>query len=441
MSVTAREAAYAALEAWRRRGARPDMILSSQDVERRDMALAQKIVSGVLQNSYLLDYQIGIYSGRAVSSLQPQVLDILRLSVYQLIFLDRVPSHAAVSEGVELSKKHAPRAAGLVNAVLRKASRDRGKPVSPHIGDETRRLSVLYSHPVWYVTELLARFGQERTEAILRADNEEAPILAQVNTLKTTVPELTELLRGEGVGTRDCALLENAVYLEDTGAITRLESFQKGLFYVQDAAARLAVTAAGVKPGDTVFDLCAAPGGKSFAAAMDMADRGAIRAFDIHEKKLNLIRGGCERLGISILTAAPGDAGVFAPELESAADTVIADVPCSGFGVLRKKPEIRYKKPEELERLPELQLKILRNAARYVKPGGTLLYSTCTVRRGENEDVAETFLRENKAFAPEPFSLPESLGPCGGMRTILPDEAGTDGFFICKLRRIRVKPI
>ncbi len=437
MSVSAREAAYAALEAWRRRGARPDMILSSQDMDRRDMALAQKIVSGVLQNSCLLDYRIGVYSGRAVSSLQPQVLDILRLSVYQLLFLDRVPSHAAVSEGVELAKKRAPRAAGLVNAVLRKASTDRGKPVDLQIEDGPRRLSVLYSHPEWFVAELLERWGQERTESVLRADNEEAPILAQVNTLKTTLPELTELLREEGVGTRACPLLENALYLEDTGALTGLRSFQKGLFYVQDAAARLAVTAAGVKPGDTVFDLCAAPGGKSFAAAMDMADRGAIRAFDIHGKKLNLIRGGCERLGITVLTAAPGDAGVFDPALEAGADAVIADVPCSGFGVLRKKPEIRYKKPEELERLPELQLKILRNAARYVKPGGTLLYSTCTVRRGENEDVAEAFLRESRDFAPEPFDLPEPLGASGGMRTILPDEAGTDGFFICKLRRIR----
>lgn len=436
MSVTAREAAYAALEAWRRRGARPDMILASREIDKRDMALAHKIVSGVLQNSYLLDYRIELYSGRAVPSLQPQVMDILRLSVYQMMFLDRIPSHAAVSQGVELAKKHAPRAAGLVNAVLRKAAGDRGKPVTVKADDETRRLAILYSHPAWFVAELLERFGAERTEAILRADNEEAPILAQINILRSTVSDLVDTLEAEGVATRACGLLENAVYLDNTGALAALESFKNGLFYVQDAAARLAVTAAGVKPGDTVFDLCAAPGGKSFAAAMDMADRGTVRSFDIHEKKLNLIREGCERLGLHIITAAPGDAGTFEPALEAGADAVIADVPCSGLGVIRKKPEIRYKKPEELERLPGVQLKILRNAARYVKPGGTLLYSTCTVRKRENEDVIHAFLSENGGFSPESFTLPEPLGPCGGMRTIMPDEAGTDGFFICKMRRI-----
>ena len=437
MPVTAREAALAALEAYRRRGARPDMILASQGLDARDMALAQKIVNGVLQNSYLLDYRVEVYSGRKASALQPQVLDILRISVYQLMFLERVPPHAAVSEGVELAKRRAPRAAGLVNAVLRRAAEGRDKPIKIDAPDENTRLSVLYSHPKWFVEELTARFGAARCEAILAADNAEPAILAQVNTLRTSTAELAELMRSEGAEVRPCGLLENALYISSAGDLTRLESFKTGLFYVQDAAARLAVSAAGVRPGDTVLDLCAAPGGKSFAAAVDMGGQGTIRAFDIHEKKLDLIRRGAARLGIGNIQAAPGDAGVFDPALEGAGDAVIADVPCSGLGVIRKKPEIRYKKSEELSRLPELQLRILKNAARYVKPGGVLLYSTCTVRKCENEDVAEAFLRENHGFAPESFTLPEPLGQCGGMRTILPDEAGTDGFFICKLRKIR----
>ncbi len=434
MPVTAREAAYLSLEAYRKRGARPDMALANiRDMEPRDRALANNIVNGVLQQRTLLDYRISQCSGRETSDLTPEVLDILRLSAYQILFLDRVPARAAVSEGVELAKRKAPRAAGLVNAVLRKMSEGPLPDISA--GSREEYLSIKYSHPEWLVSALTARYGDDICEEILRANNAPAPVTAQVNTLKCTARELAERLRDEGVEAESCPYLEDALYLTKTGPVEELQAFRDGLFYVQDPAARFAVMASGVAPGARVLDLCAAPGGKSFAAALAMKNAGEIRAFDIHEKKAALIKKGAERLGVSIITAKAGDAGEFDPELRAWADTVIADVPCSGFGVIRKKPEIRYKDKKELERLPEIQLRILKNAGRYVRPGGTLLYSTCTILERENEDVVGRFLEENGKFLTESFTLPEPFGTFPGMGTILPHTGHTDGFFICLMRK------
>ena len=434
MPVTAREAAYLAIEAFRRRNARPDMVLANlKDVEQRDRALANNIVNGVLQQRMLLDYYISRFSGRSADKLTPEVLDILRLSAYQIIFLGRGPARAAVSEGVELTKRRAPRAAGLVNAVLRKFS----EGTLPEIEADSREeyLAVKYSHPVWLVRALTALYGGDTCERILEAGNTQPPVTAQVNTLKCDAKELAEKLRNEGVETESCPYLEDALYLKKTGPVEELQAFRDGLFYVQDPAARFATMVSGAKAGGRVLDLCAAPGGKSFAAAIAMKNEGVIRSFDIHEKKATLIKKGAERLGISVISAKAGDAGKLDPELCGWADTVIADVPCSGFGVIRKKPEIRYKDEKELERLPEIQLRILNNAGRYVRPGGTLLYSTCTILPRENEEVVGRFLEENGEFIPESFTLPEPFGEFPGMGTILPHTGHTDGFFICLMRK------
>lgn len=434
MPVNARKAAMETLLAVKARGARPEAVLAHHGPEDpRERALAAKIVNGVLQNELYLDY---VLSSRAANfkKLPPAVREILRLSAYQILFLDRVPDRAAVNEGVELAKKTAPHAAGVVNAVLRRLCKSgRDAPIEGKSPDEA--LSTRYSHPLWLVRVLMDEYGPEVCEKILAADNETPPITAQVNTLRTTAHKLAAELEKAGVETAPCPLFEDALTLSSTGDISELEAFQKGLFYIQDPAARMAVTAAGIRPGDTVLDMCAAPGGKSFAAAMAMENLGRILAFDIHGKKAALVASGAERLGISILTAAPGDAREARPELFGIADAVLCDVPCSGFGVIRKKPEIRSKDPAELERLPAIQLDIFRNCADYVKPGGRLVYSTCTILKRENDDVADAFLRERTDFEPEPFTLPEPFGPCGGRRTILPFEGQTDGFFICVLRK------
>ncbi|MGM9522084.1 MAG: 16S rRNA (cytosine(967)-C(5))-methyltransferase RsmB [Oscillospiraceae bacterium] len=440
MSITAREAALSALIAYRKHGARPDMILSGLSTEgkldKRDMALAVNITDGVLQNVLLCDYYISAFSSVAVSKLEPAILDILRISVYQILFLTKIPDHAAVSEGVELSKKYSKHASGLVNAVLRRISENRNS--LPEIrGSAEEKLSIRFSHPLWLVKRLSSEFGIHRCEKILVANNSPAPITIQVNTIKTTSDELLIKLKDSGICAVKHPFLPDAINVSGTGALDSLDTFKDGMFYVQDAAARLAVAAADPQPGMTVFDVCSAPGGKSFASAVAMNGKGEIHAFDIHENKIKQITDGARRLGIGIITAKSADARTLNKETAGLADIVIADVPCSGLGVIRKKPEIRFKSEEEISRLPQIQLDILRSASKLVKPGGVLLYSTCTILRGENQFVAESFLSETDDFFLESFSLPEPFGASDGMSVLLPDAADTDGFFICKMRRTK----
>lgn len=443
MPVTAREAALKVLTFYRTRGARPDIILENMTgpggLDSRDMGLANNIINGVLQNRALCDYYIEYYSGRKLDYFEPAILDIMRISVYQLLFLTRVPPHAVVSEGVTLAKKNSKNASGLVNAVLRKISDNRQHLPSIETATREAYLAIRYSHPEWLVRELLDTYGEEKIEAILQSDNTPAPMTVITNTLRCDTEALKAALERDGVVCEPHPYLSNALNISGSGLVTDLEAFQKGWFYVQDAAAFLAVQAAAPKKGDTVCDVCSAPGGKSFAAAILMENSGQIHAGDIHEKKLRLIKSGAERLGITIIETQPRDGREVNEALADACDVVLCDVPCSGFGVMRKKPEIRYKDPAELERLPEIQLGILKASARCVKPGGTLLYSTCTLLKRENEDVVSAFLNENDDFSLAAFELPAPLGKADGMATLLPDAGNTDGFFICKMVRKQKK--
>ena len=389
-----------------------------------------------MRNMALLDFYISAFLTTKLSKLEPAVTDILRLSAYQLIFLDRIPAHAAVSEGVELTKKHAnPRAASLVNAVLRKIAANKDTLPEIPADDPVKYLSVKYSHPAWLVSEMLDTLGFEDCEAFLKENNVIPPITAHVNTLKTTAEDAITALSGDGVEAEPHPWLENALIIRQTGALLSLKAFKDGLIYVQDAAARLAVTAAGLMPGMTVLDGCAAPGGKSFAAAIDMQNRGKITSCDLHEKKLRKIEEGAERLGINIINTLAADGREPYAGLISAFDCVFADVPCSGIGVIRKKPDIRYKPQKELSALPEIQLDILRGLSRCVKPGGTLIYSTCTVLQRENRGVTQHFIDENGDFTIESFEIPQPVGECSGEVTLWPQKHGTDGFYICKMRR------
>ncbi|MEA4954953.1 MAG: 16S rRNA (cytosine(967)-C(5))-methyltransferase RsmB [Pseudoflavonifractor sp.] len=436
MAPSAREVALSCLTAGEKQGAWSDGYLRSAirqaGLDGRDAGLCTCLTFGVLQNERLLDWHLARLSTVLPEKMEPAVRGALRLGLYQLLFLDRVPVHAAVNESVELVRKHSrnPRAAGLVNAVLRAAVRAREsglpQPTDP---------AVRYSHPDWLVKEFTHTLGREEAEALLSANNAQPPTQAQVNTLLTTAEALTEELTAAGLTVRPHPWLSDCLELEDTGDLEALQAFQAGKFYIQDAAARLAVLAAAPAPKSRVLDACAAPGGKTFAAAIAMGDKGSILACDIHPRKRGLIEDGAERLHLKCVKAAVMDGKHFDPALEGAFDLVMADVPCSGLGIIRKKPDIRYKDPTSLAGLPAIQREILDNVARYVRPGGVLLYATCTLLERENQGVVSWFLDKEKGFTLEPLELPGPVGRSEGMVTLWPHRHGTDGFFFARLRR------
>ena len=434
--ATAREAALRALEKCRRAGAWSDAVLGSvmdaAGLQGPERGLCAALCYGVLQNRTLLDYALQSRSAMPLNRVEPKVLDILRLSACQILLMEKIPAPAAVNEGVRLCRSLGfARAAGYVNAVLRALAADPRLP-KPQ-GDSAQRLSILYSHPRWLVDLLLARLGEVETEELLRGNNRPAPLHLQVNTLNTTTQALERQLQAEGVKTERHPELPDCLIAEPTGALARLDSFRAGYFYVQDPAARLSVLAAAPRPGERVLDLCASPGGKSFAAAIASGGGAQITACDIHENKLHRLRTGAERLGISVETLA-ADARENRADWNGQFDLVIADVPCSGLGVIRKKPDIRWKDPAPFGKLPALQRTILSNAARYVRPGGRLLYATCTLRPEENEEVAAAFAgRED--FEALDFDGLRGARSSEGMLQLWPQRHGTDGFFIALMRK------
>ena len=435
--MSARETALCALIACRKDGAWSNSVLKEyaqrDGLDSREAALAARLCYGVLQNRGKLDFYLKQLLRGKLKDLHPAVRDILHLGLYQLYEMDKIPASAAVNESVCLAKKYCkkiPNAAPLVNGVLRNAVRTLGtlqKPTS---------YADLYSHPQKLVDILKESVGKERLQRMLQANNEAVPTVVQVNTLRTDTNTLCRLLEQEGVSCQKHPWLPDCLILSGTGSMELLETFRKGLFYVQDAAARLSVLCARLKPGMHVLDCCAAPGGKSFAAALEMSGSGQITSCDIHPHKITLIQNGIQRLGLSNVEATLQDAAETCPDWIGKMDAVIADVPCSGYGIIRKKPDIRYKDPDTMLQLPQLQRQILGTQARYVKPGGVLLYSTCTVLQRENEDVVATFLQENNDFYLEKLELPVVFpAENPGYLTLVPGEYDTDGFFICRLRR------
>ena len=437
--ATGRDAALDALTACRRLDAWSDGSLKavSRGLEPREAALAARLAYGVLQNRALLDYYLGCFCAQPFQKLEPFVRDVLRLGAYQVLFMDRVPDSAAVDQAVETVKrrKH-QRASGMVNAVLRRLSREKDHlPALPE-GTAQERLSLQYSHPAWLTGRLLDLLGPEEAEAFLRLDNGSVPTAIQRNPLRCTPEELVSSLEAAGAKLTPHPLLPDCWYMTGGGDVQAMEAFQKGFFQVQDPAAKAAVLAAGPRPGDRVLDVCAAPGGKTFAAAMAMEDRGEIVACDIHPHKMALIEKGAARLGLTCVSAVRADGKINREEWNERFDLVLCDVPCSGLGIIRKKPDIRYKDPAALSGLPAVQRAILDNAARYVKPGGTLLYATCTVLPEENGDVTEGFLSEHPGLEKAPFVLTGLGLETDGSVTLWPQRQGTDGFYICKMRKL-----
>ena len=433
MGMTAREAALEVLTACRKSDAWADGALKNtlarSGLSQRDAALASRLTYSVLQNRMLLDHYLSGFCRNGGKDLEPVIWDILRIGACQILLMDKIPPSAAVNEAVNMAKAHhRARAAGMVNAVLRNLSRGRESLTAP------KELSLRFSHPQWLVDRYVALLGEEEAEQCLQANNSEAATTIQRNPLRADQQTLESRLAEEGVAFTPHPWMPGCYTVSGTGNLEQLESFCRGYFTVQDAAARLMAMAAGCRPGDRVIDMCAAPGGKSFAAAMAMENQGDISACDIHPHKLELIRRGAERLGITCIVPVLSDGRILREEWAGSADVVLCDVPCSGLGIIRKKPDIRYKDPGAFAALPGIQLSILCTAAQYVRPGGTLVYSTCTVLPEENGQVVEAFLGKVPGFSLQPFAVP-GHEDAPGQLTLWPHRHACDGFYIAKLRK------
>lgn len=406
-----------------------DSAIKKYSLMSSERALYTALVYGTIERRISLDYYISAFSSVPIDKLEPKVHTILRLGFLQVIYLDKIPDRAAVNESVELAKKQTHRGThGFVNAVMRALVRSKDKlPCPDREREPGKYMSVRYSVPEWLWDMWSSAYGEERAERILRAFDENPKVTLRVNTLKTTRDELLAAIPGAIACTRS----KNGFALGERVPPTELEALADGLCFVQDEASQLCAAALGARPGETVLDCCACPGGKSFSIAMDMENKGRIDSYDLHSSKLSLVDSGAKKLGITNIKTGEKNAYVFDPELEERYDRILCDVPCSGLGVIAKKPELRYKAPRDIERLPDIQYRILENSAKYLKHGGVLIYSTCTLNPEENEKNVERFLSAHPEFEPSPELMPDD----GAICTIFPDAFGSDGFFIARLRK------
>ena len=411
-----------------------DGALKTSELSEADKRFASVLYYGTVERILTLDYIINKYSSKAVDKLDCDVRNILREAVFQLVYMNSVPDNAAVNEAVNLTKAvRKSSASGYVNAVLRSFIRD-GKVIKYPKG-RTERMSIEYSCPEWLINQLLDEHGEEKTESLLKRSVGACRTYIRVNTLKTSADELMVLLKGHGITAERSAYDENCLSVSGTGAVETLDEFCKGLFHVQDLSSQLCARALDAKENDVVLDVCSAPGGKAFTIAENMNDKGTVYAFDLHQKRVGLIASGAERLGITCINAMAQDSTVHNESIPMA-DKILCDVPCSGLGVIGRKAEIKYKPKESLERLPEVQYSILDASSAYLKKGGTLIYSTCSVSNAENSEVIQKFLLNHTDFEPVPLLLPD----CGEdvcEKTIFPLDYDSDGFYIAKLRKVR----
>ena len=381
----------------------------------RDKALATALVYGTVQHLRFIDFQLESVSARPLASLTPDIRNILRLAVYQIRFMDRIPARAAVDEAVKMAKRHAYSAASFVNGVLRSLLR-KGWSYPKKL---RARLGVTYSFPDWLVKLWIEQFGAPECEKLLEASNAVPPISVRVNPLKSSPDSVLALCKGEAAQT------ENGLYIEEPANIAETPMFYNGWFSVQDTGAQMASITLAPVSGDRVLDVCAAPGGKTTHMAELMENEGSVTAWDIHPHRVELIRKNAERLGLTNVKAEVHDARILDPDHMWKYDKVMVDVPCSGLGIIRKKPDIKWRRiPDDLESLTVEQASILETASYYVKRGGMLLYCTCTLNKKENEDIVDDFLRLHSEYE-----------KAAEYRTLLPHVDNTDGFFIAKLRK------
>jgi 16S rRNA (cytosine967-C5)-methyltransferase len=404
-----------------------------------DRRFISNLILGVLEHKMLIDFYIRKFSKVRFGKINHEVVNILRLGIYQIMFMDKVPESAAVNESVKLAKRISPAQGNYVNGVLRAFIRAYAEVPLP---DERRHpdeyLSIKYSHPKWLVNLWLDAFGLSEAKALMAANNMTPMLSIRVNQLKTSRDAFLKVLAEAGIVAEASALVADGILIQSVNQlnITSLPGFKDGLFQIQDISSMLVGEIANAKPGDFVIDVCAAPGGKSCHTAERMNNRGRILSRDISEQKCQLVDENARRLGIKIIETAVFDAAHFDKSLRQTADIVLVDAPCSGLGIIRRKPDIKYNKtPEDLVALALLQKTILSIASEYVKIGGTLVYSTCTLNRAENDDQVADFLAHHEAF--EQISLAGVMEGQSETITLMPNRHQTDGFFIAKMKRIK----
>jgi len=415
--------------------------LESEVLKNIDRAFITELVYGAIKWKLSIDWIIQQFSNIKLKRISPWVMNILRLGVYQIMYTDRIPESAVCNESVKLAKRYGHSASGgYVNAILRNVARNKDKINFPDKSANFEHyLSVKYSHPEWMVKQWIKRYGEQFTEELLKSNNEIPDFTVRVNTLKTTREKLMEDLEAESIRVRKGRFIDEAIVLENPSAVTKLESFKKGCFQVQDESSMLVGIILDPKPGELVMDVCSAPGGKATHIAQLMKNEGIVVARDIHEHKIKLIREAADRLGITIIKTEVFDALEIDNNYIEKADRVLVDAPCTGLGIIRKKPDIKWaRNQEDKKEIIELQQRILSAASKYVRPGGVLVYSTCTIEPDENEEVVKSFLKTHPDFKLSDISdaIPEKLmkrTAKDGYIQLYPNIDGVDGFFISKL--------
>ncbi|MBQ2904448.1 MAG: 16S rRNA (cytosine(967)-C(5))-methyltransferase RsmB [Clostridia bacterium] len=432
---SARQVAFEALLKVHKDGAYSNLAVDSllkdnPGLDERDRAFVCNLVYGTLDRLMLIDYNLSLYLNQPVRKLRPELHTILRMGTYQLLFMDKVPSRAAVNESVNLAKVNKSSfAASLVNAVLRRVS-DNGLRLPEGDEKDPNFLSIKYSCPEWILSLWIDAYGFENAIALAEKALEAPNVVVRANTTKISADELVWKLAEEGVISEKTDIVKDALILSNTGSVEELDAYKEGLFHAQDLASQICCKALDPKPGEVVFDMCSAPGGKAFTIAETMENKGVVRAFDIYQSRVELIRSGAERLGLENVFSYLSDASIF-NENYGQADRVLCDVPCSGLGIIRRKPEIRFKSRNDIDNLPELQYRILCNSVKYLKDGGRIVYSTCTLNPKENSEVCDKFLKEHPDFSAVEI-MPGLQRYAEGEKylTLMPHLHSTDGFFV-----------
>jgi len=443
--MNSREIALKVLMDMREKGAYSNYSINNflkEKMNPRDENLVREIVYGVIENLTYIDYIISKLSSKKIEKIHPKILDILRIGVYQIAFTDKIPDRAAVNESVNLAKKYVHSgASGFVNGVLRNFSRRKDEVMKIEERDRLEFLSIKYSHPKWMIKRWINAYSEGFTEELLKANNSKPKLNLRVNTLKTDRNTLKKVLANYGYEVYDTKYAKDGIVVENPVRITDIVEFKQGHFTIQDESSMLVGQVANPKENSVILDLCSAPGGKATHLAQIMNNKGRIICWDIYEHKLELVKENASRLGISIIETKLQDAQVLDESMIGVADICIVDAPCSGLGIIRRRPEIKWNRKEaDIEQLARIQRNILNNASKYVKPGGVIIYSTCTIEENENINMVRGFLNENKDFTMSAFDkfigVDENMNSSKeGFIQMFPNVHGTDGFFISRIKK------
>ncbi len=418
--------------------------LVQSGLERADAGLTTEIVYGTISHLNTIDYFLGRFVAKGMNKLQPWVRSLLRLSFYQIYYLDRIPPHAAVNEAVNIAKRRGHQGiSGMVNGVLRNVLRQLDELVIPDNLTAVQRISLQYSHPEWLVERWMKQFGESVTEQICMSNNEPPAVSVRVNTNRTTRQQMLKTLNDAGYYAQPSAIAPDGILVGGSGNMALTDWYRDGMLSIQDESSMLVAEAVQPEPGMHVLDCCAAPGGKTAHMAEKMQNKGQIIANDIHEHKRKLIDDQAQRLHLSVIDTAVGDAMALAERYDAASfDRILLDAPCSGLGVIRRKPDLKWNKSaSDIKEIAALQRRLLERVSSLLKPGGILVYSTCTIEQSENEDVVRSFVEAHPQF--EPVVVPlfaDKLAQASASDQasigvqILPQDYHSDGFYIAALR-------